>query len=758
MTTTVNYLVKHNKLLLVFVVLTTVFLSIKLGNVEMREDEETFISAQSTVLKQYRDYQQTFESNEGVIVAFESHNIFDPAELEYLDHLQGKLENLPGVKEVKSLLNADNITGTEDGLEIEPVINRMGMSQKKAQNPQEIIRGNPLFEGVFISSNLAVSALIIDLPGMFNGGSDSLHKSFYNELERIIIEEEMQTGRRLHIGGDIVTDAAIERLMDKDLSLLFPLSLLLSALILFIFYRKGITTIIPLIPVVIAIVWVVGLKGWTDIPMTPVSITLFPLITVIGLANSIHIINYYQRFRPAEKSGKDAASKTLMAVLKPCFLAAFTTAVGFGSLAVSSVTGIRQMGLFAAFGIMSAFTLSITIIPFALQRSNLFTTFSSKKSLSNPLDPVLKRINSINQNHPWKVIILFTLLTIVLAINIPRIKVEGSMASFARENTRIRQDIQFLDQNMSGINSFELIIKGEGDAFKQPKNLAKLDSIENLLLSKPNVLKVFSICDLVKTINKALHADSSENYTIPKSTAEVTQYLFLYEISGGEELSSFVDESYSTARMTIRTCQLPNKEQKMLLDQLKGYTNNKFSDFDITITGSGVLMNHVNKSLISTQVESVLMALAIILILMFLMFGFKGGILSILPNLFPIVAFMGLMGIFGIDLNMATSIIAAVTIGIVVDDTIHFFFGYKKEMIETNNPSLAVTNTISKVGAALCVTSIVLSLGFGILVFSSSKFIGDFGIMSASAIVAALLGDLFISPIALLKSKLFKNN
>jgi hydrophobe/amphiphile efflux-3 (HAE3) family protein len=544
--------------------------------------------------------------------------------------------------------------------------------------------------------------------------------------------------------------------MDKDLALLFPLSLLLSAIILLFFYRKLVTTIVPLVPVLIAIVWVLGLKGWTGVPMTPISITLFPLIMVIGLANSIHIINHYKRERQFESNNSEAITKTLQAIIKPCFLAAFTTAIGFGSLAISDVTGIKQMGIFAAFGVMSAFLLSIIIIPLSLKYSNVFAESKPNIQSRNSITRLLLGIDRLNHLHSWKVMLVFLAITVAIVINIPKIKVEGSMASFAKENTRLRQDIKFLDSNMSGINAYELIIKGSENSFKNPENLTKLDEIARELSENSEVLKTFSAADMVKTINKALHANNTDYYSIPCTETEIAQYLFLYEISGGDELSSFVNEDYSVARVTIRTSQMPNKMQKEFVSSLESLMLSNFGGMDCEITGFGMLMNHINENLISTQVESILMAFGIILILMFIMFGFKGGLLSILPNVFPILFFMGLMGIFGIDLNMATSIIAAVTIGIVVDDTIHFFFGYKNEMQNVNNPAIAVTNTMLKVGTALCVTSLILTLGFGILVFSNSKFIGDFGIMSASAIASALLGDIFISPIVLIKSKLFK--
>lgn len=756
MKTIINFILKRRNILLIIVLFLTAGFSLKLGKLEMREDEETFISPSDSVMIQYREFQKKFETDEGVIVAFESPNIFSESEINYLSSLHKKLEQLPGVTEVTSLVNADKITGVADGIEINSLIDTTKVNHELLLNAKTAIIGDPMFEGVYISSDHKVASFIITVPGIFNGGNDSINNAFYTELTKLVSTERKINNRDLHIGGDLVTDASIEQLMDRDLSVLFPISLLFSALVLLIFYRKVITTIVPLVPVLLAILWVLGLKGWTGVPMTPISITLFPLIMVIGLANSIHIISHYRKIRPQAQNSIDAMKETLSRVIKPSFMAAFTTAIGFGSLVVSSVTGISQMGIFAAFGVMAAYFLSLIIIPSALMASNVFSKEKQVEKQSKAMDAVLHKINGLNQKHPWKIALAFILVFIVMALYIPRIKVEGSMASFAKEKTKLRSDIRFLDEKLSGINSYELILSGEENAFKDPEILRKIDGIENKLGQNPDVLKVFGVSNLVKIINKALNEDKKEFFRVPDTEQEVAQYLFLYEISGGDELSSFVDETYSTARITIRTKQMSNEKQKAFLANIEQITASQLGVIKTEVSGFGMLMNHINDNLIETQIQSIIMALGIILALMFLMFGWKGGLLSILPNIFPIVFFLGLMGIVGIDLNMATSIIASVTIGIVVDDTIHIFYGQREEMKLLNSPSKAITNALIKIGAAMCVTSLLLVLGFGILSISASKFIADFGLLSASAIATALLADLFISPILLEKAKLFQ--
>jgi predicted RND superfamily exporter protein len=371
--------------------------------------------------------------------------------------LHRKLEQLPGVSEVTSLINAEKITGIPDGIEISPLIDTAAINIESLKLAAAQTQSDPMFEGVYVSADQHVAALIISLPGMFSGGSDSLCKAFYAELTMLVVSEKASTGRTLHIGGDIVTDTAVEQLMDRDLSRLFPFALLFSAIVLLVFYRRFITTLVPLAPVLVAILWVLGLKGWTNIPMTPISVTLFPLIMVIGLANSIHIINSYRKIRCDFSTSYEAMRETLKAVLKPCFLAAFTTTIGFGSLLVSDVTGISQMGIFAAFGVLSAFFLSVVIIPSALIGSQAFSTEKPVERNQLVLEPLLQRISWLNQNHPWKVLAFFAVVTLLMALYIPKIKVEGSMASFAKEKPNSEATFAFrILKTLGGIITYEL--------------------------------------------------------------------------------------------------------------------------------------------------------------------------------------------------------------------------------------------------------------------------------------------------------------
>jgi uncharacterized protein len=195
MNSIVDFLLRRRKILLVVIALITIFFAIKLGQVEMREDEETFVSASDPVLLQFRAFQQQFEPEEGVLVAFESENLFSPSEIQYLAALHRKLEQLPGVSEVTSLINAEKITGVPDGIEISPLIDTAAFDVESLKLAAAQTNGDPMFEGVYVSTDQHVAALIISLPGMFSGGSDSLCKAFYAELTKLVDSEKATTGR-----------------------------------------------------------------------------------------------------------------------------------------------------------------------------------------------------------------------------------------------------------------------------------------------------------------------------------------------------------------------------------------------------------------------------------------------------------------------------------------------------------------------------------------------------------------------------------
>ena len=751
-----EFILKYKILLIIVILIITVICFFYIPDMGMEDDETTWFRKGDPVLKSYNEFLETF-GGEFVLVAYRTDNPFIETEIAYLSHLSLLLEEVPFISEVTSLTSVDDIVGTEEGLEIKPLIEDKLLSDELIPSLKQRIELNPFFKGNLISNDYRTVGIVLslDIPEEDEKTHSEISKEIVTSTREILHKEHEKTGRRFYLGGSIITDTEVSLIMEKDTNKFFPLSMLLVAVLLFLVFRNIYSVLFPLITVFLALVWTLGLKGMVNSPITPISTTLYALITVIGIANSIHLISHYRIEISKFSNRKQALLETYRRAGKPCLFTSLTTAVGFGSLSISSIPAIRNMGIFASFGIMSAFILSMILVPVGLLLAKAKPKVVKKES-HRVMGIILERIGRFNLKYP-KIVMIFTFLIIlVMLIGISRIRVEGSMMEYLKKGTRLREDAEFLDAELGGISSIEIIIRGEVDSFKNPVILRKIENLKKLVENYPKVARSYSLIDYVKLINRALNNDDKKYFCIPETQAEVAQSLLLYEMSGGTEIEDFVTIDYDMARISMRTNQMNEKERKLLLEIIKSYADSNFDQFNTEITGMDNLVHKVTERIVFTQIQSLGLAFLVILGLMLLLFGFRGGLVSILPNIFPVVFVLGLMGYARFYLNIATAIIASIAIGIVVDDTIHYFSHFRHEYKITGDREKAMKNALAKVGRALSFTSLILALGFSIFLLSDTRILIDFGILSSTAVITALLGDLFIGPVLLSKLNVFK--
>lgn len=752
-----EFILKQRIILLVAILAGTVLFSLHLPELKMEDDETTWFSSGDPVLKAYDELEENFAGSEFVIISYVSDNFFTQSEIMYLSSLSQKLEAIPHVIEVSSLTTVEDIVGTESGLEIKRLIEGNPDKGVDFSYLKQRIDLNPFFRGNLISKEGKTIGIVLklDLPENEDKGISEMAEEISADIKTLLLREEKETGRKFYLGGSIITDAEIMLMMEKDMSKFFPLSMALTGAVLFIIFRSLSSILFPLATVFLALMWTLGLKGMANSPITPVSTTLFALITVIGIANSVHLISHYRLELPLHKDRKQALLKSYQRAGKPCLFTSLTTAVGFSSLIVSKIPAIRSLGIFASFGIMVAFILSMILVPVGLLWLKLkpqTTRFKQRR------ENVLSRIGAINLKHPRLVLIAVSLIVLLMGLGITQIRVEPSMLEYLKKGTRLRQDAEFLDEKLSGISSIEVVISGEPDSFKEPGVLRKMERLQEMVEDHPNVPVSFSLVTFVKLINRALSNDRPEYFHIPGTREEVAQSLLLYEMSGGTEIEDFTTINYDMARVSMRTKQMKEEERKKLIAKIMEYTDQNFSQFQVSITGFDNLVHKVTERITLTLIQSFALAFLVILVIMFLLFGLRGGLLSIVPNVFPIVFVLGLMGYAGFYLNIATAIISSIAIGIVVDDTIHYFTHFKHEFQELRERKASMLQALQKVGPALCFTSIVLVLGFCLFLLSETSILIDFGILSSIAVITALLGDLFVGPTLLVKFNIFKSN
>lgn len=750
-----EFILKNRIVLLIAIIAITLFLSLYLSDLKMADYETTWFSKGDPILKTYNEFEETFSGGELIVVAYESDNPFNELELAYISHLSQELGNVPYVNKATSLTTVYDIVGTEEGLEIKPLMDEYPKTDEDVSALNHRINLNPFFTGNLISKDAETIGIVLSLDIVIKDEKaiSEINREITTVIRKILSKEHKITGRRFYLVGNTITDAEISIMMEKDMQRFFPLAVLLGAVMLFLIFKSLSSTIFPLITIFLGLIWTLGLKGLTNSPITPITTTLFALITVIGIANSIHLISHYRLELPRLKDKKQTLLETYERVGKPCLFTSLTTALGFGSLSISHIPAIRNLGIFASFGIMSTFILSMILIPVGLQSTKVNPKIVRTKEHKWGM---LKWIGTFNLKYSKLILILSVLIVLFMALGLPRIHVEGSMLEYLKKGSALRRAAEFVDGKLNGISSTEVIICGKPDSFKNPEVLREIENLQKLVENHSKVSTSYSVVDHLKLINRALNNGNQEYFNIPETKEAIAQCLLLYEMSGGTGTENYATTDYDMARISIRTQQMNEEERKELIEEIRKYTDKNFNQFDVEITGLDNLFRKLTERIVLTQIHSLGLAFLVILGLMVLLFGFRGGLVSILPNIFPIVFVLGLMGYARFYLNIATAIIASIAIGIVVDDTIHYFSHFRHEFAVTGDREQAMKRALQKVGRALCFTSLILALGFTIFLISETSILLDYGILSSIAVITALLGDLFIGPVLLTKFKVFK--
>jgi len=744
-------ILKRRGIWLTGVILISVFFALQLGDLGMEEDETTWYPAGDPILETYDTFEERFDSGEFVVVAYDWPEPFSALSIAYLRTLTERLERtVPHVADALSLATVDDIVGAETALEVRPLIGEVDAID--VERVRSRIAVNPFLGGNLISHDEETVAVVLEIERPDDGIYEEASTAILAGLETVLDEEAAATGLRFYTGGSTLTEREVERMLDRDILVFFPLGLVLTGGLLFLFFRHVPSVILPLVTVVVSLGWTLGLKSLVGSPITPVSTTLFALITVIGVASSVHLISHYWTERGSGASREEALIATYRRAGRPCLFTALTTAVGFGSLAVSQIPAIRQLGFFAAFGIMTSFLLAMVIVPAGMD----WTSRRRARPPSNrTLERALAAIGRVDGARPWVVTGVALAVIAGMGVGIALIEAKGAMVDYFRTGSAVRTSIDFLDDRLSGVSSTEVLIFGERDAFKEPANLRAMDGLAELASTHGEVSAVYSFADTVKLSNRAFHGDDDAFYAVPETRREVAGLILLYQLSGGASLRDYVAGDFATARISIRTRQMGDDARRALLDDVRAYAAEAFAGYETEITGMDLLVSGVNDRIVLTQIRSFGLAVAVITGMMILVFGWRAGLLSIVPNVLPIVFVLGLMGYAGFGLNIATAIIASIAIGIVVDDTIHFFSHFRDELRVTGSRDRAMVNALTKVGKALCFTTAILVAGFVVFLFADLGILASYGILSGAAVVAALAGDLFVGPALLAKVTVF---
>lgn len=743
MKTLTRFVTKYNWLTIIVILGITVFFGVQMPNMTIDNSIDNMLPADHPAKLLYDRVDENFGGSDILVVALQSDSVFSQTTLQQIYDLSYDFQMVDGVDDVMSMSTGKEMTGTEYGLEVSDLMADVPSTPEAIEDFKQTVLTNEMYEGTIISENGEYAGFVIQLL------SDTDDETVYRGVQGVIANEP--NADAFSIAGAPAVNTEMTTSMKHDLTTLFPFVILLVLISLYISFRSLQGVVLPIVTVLISVIWTLGFMALLQIPMAMISTTLPVLLIAIGSAYGIHAINGYYESLLDSHDKQEALILAMSHVGKAILMAGLTTIVGFGSLATSQVSQVKQFGVFTAFGVASALVLSIIFIPAVLMWMKVpkGRETEPEEDQESWLTMVLTGLGEFTIRHSKSLVVTGVVLLLLSVAGFPKLVVETNTLRFFKPESDIRQATEVINDHFGGSESLSILVEGD---MKHPDVLNRIMEIQEYAESLNHVGYSISVADYVAEINKALNNNDPKYRTIPASRDAVAQEILLYEMSGDpSDFEQVVDYDYRLGNVSIRMESVSSSQLGIIVDDIETYAEeDTLSDFQAEVTGSSYLFKVLTDLLVKGQIWSLLTSLGLVWLIIALIFrSFPAGGYSIIPLSLTIAINFGLMGWFNIPLDTATTMLASMAIGIGVDYTIHFLSRYRVEVRRTGDYAQAGLITTRTTGKAIVYNAVAVTMGFIVLLFSSFRPIQTLGALTALTMVTSALGALTILPAVL---------
>jgi len=726
-------------------------------NLAFTNNYRVFFSAENPELLAFESLEKKYSKNDNVLFVLEpkSGDVFTPDVLATIEELTEKAWQIPYSSRVDSLSNFQYTEAEEDDLVVRDLFaDAKNLSAEDIAKIKAISLNEPLLFKRLISDRGHVTGVNVTilLPGEDENKETPEVVNFARNIANEI--EQAHPDITVHISGMIMMNNAFGEASREDMAKLVPISFGIMLIMLILLTRSFSGTFLTMLVIFCSILAAMGLGGYIGYPITPPSASAPTMILTIAIANSVHVIVTFLHGLQHGETKVDAIKESIRVNLQPVFLASLTTCLGFLSMNFSDAPPFQHLGNFVAMGVACAFILSMTFLPAMM---SLFP-FWTKQSQGDE-DPLMIHFGRFVVNKRKILLWSMVILSMTLIAFIPKNELNDIFVNYFDETIQYRIDSDYTVDNLTGVYNIEYSLSsGESGGINDPGFLKDVEAFSTWYRSQPETIHVATLTDIMTRLNKNMHGDDSAFYKLPDKRDLSAQYLLLYEMSlpYGLDLNNQIDVDKSSIRL-IPTLQTLSSNELIDLNQ-RAYQWLKKNTTHIDLSsdpGSGTGLMFANIG--SRNIKSMLLGttIALVMISMILIFAFRSikiGLISLLPNLVPAALGFGLWGMFVGEVGLALSVVTGMTLGIVVDDTVHFLSKYLRARREEGLSSAdAVVYAFSTVGRALAITSFVLIAGFLVLALSSFELNSGMGLLTAIVIALALLADFLLLPPLLMK-------
>ena len=747
---------KHGKKIIISVFLITVIQAFFITKIELDYDFNKFFPEGDPDLEFYNNFIDKFETETNFLLVGIQHSpsIFDKSFLSKTDSLSKSIKKLDHVKDVTTITNFNYFMVSMSRGKV------LSTFQKKAinwQNPEKyhtdstfIWKNKDLLSNM-VSEDARSLLLLVKTSNLNDISKKDTAEALVKNIEQLLVDFDFQ---RSHVAGKIKAEVSYVDILEEEIKIFVAASIFLVVLFFWITYRSLWGIAIPAIVVVCTVIWCVGFIGMTIQQIDMMMILLPSIMFIVGTSDVVHIVSKYLEELRRGNSKEAALKTTFREVGLATFLTSFTTSIGFFTLITAGVIPVQQFGMFSGIGVIVAFVLAIFLLPSIL--------------ISMPVPKIVHNTNNQlfwhKQLHTFFLWILKRQKTILISLmlisgasiyGISKIEVNSFLIDEVSDRDPLKQNFIFFDKNFSGIRPFEIAVEVKDTS----KNIfsyevqQEMDKVEQYLQDTFKVSSLFSPSVVMKMIYKSTRGAVGENILPPTKKEYKPIYRIFRTNSKAFDLSSMVTEDRMEARISGKMNDIGSMEMKRRMDAFYAFQDKNINTSLVrfTVTGSANLIDKNNDYLAENMLQGLIIAFIIISLIMGWLFkSLKMILLSLIPNITPLLILGAIIGYFDIGLKLSTSIIFTVAFGIAVDDTIHFMSKLKIELSKGKSLLYAIKRTFISTGKAIIVTSFVLTAGF--LTFIFSVFNGTFyiGLLISITLIIAVIADMLLIPVLLL--------
>lgn len=754
-----RWVVNHPILIVIAAILMAGVFSVGLGNIKLNANYRIYFSDDNPHLKNFEIMQEAYDKDDNVLVVVQpkTGDVFNNQSLQLIEQITDQAWLLPFSRRVDSITNFQHTYAAEDELIVESLVEQAeSLSADAVQKVKQVALAEPLLAAALVSADGKMSGINVKLsyPGLDPAGEVP---QLVDAVRQMVTQfEKDYPEHQFYLAGVSMLNNAFPEASNQDAITLYPVMLLLIVVLLVLTLRGFWGMLATIFVVILSSLTAMGGIGWLGPELAPTVLTAPVMIMTLAIADCVHILMSYYHGLSKGQLKKDAMVEAMRINLQPVFLTSLTTVIGFLSLNFSDSPPFRDLGNIVAIGVVFAFVFSLCFMPAVMMlfpAKKVEESFADNRPMHRFAEFVIKR------QTPLFIVMGLTIL--IMMSLIPNNRLDDNSIEYFDESVTFRSDVEAINTGMTGVmNLYFDLDSGTENGVSQPEYLQNIDKFATWLRTLESVRHVTVFSDVMKRLNKNMHNDDQAFYRLPESPQLASQYLLLYELSlpYGLDLTNQVNTDKSATRLGINITKMSTADLLELNEHIVAWMKQNLPETMVEEgASSNIMFAHITESNVKGMMGGLISSLFVIsIVLMFALKSAKLGLLSLLPNLVPGIMAFGFWALVDGKVGLGLSVVMGMTLGIVVDDTVHFLSKYLRARREMGlSAEEAVRFAFHTVGVALVATTLVLCAGFLVLSLSSFKLNSDMGLMSAITIAIALLVDfLFLPPLLLKMEKL----